>query len=72
MEPELARARKVGSFPGTDSTPHGRGNRRTVVVVSSRTDIREFPDRTHWIIAQEGWDEVAAFIAEWLEGLAGR
>jgi len=42
MEPELARGRKAGSFPGTGSTPHGCGNRRTVVVVSSKQEIREF------------------------------
>jgi transcriptional regulator with XRE-family HTH domain len=42
MEPEFARGRKVGSFPGTDSTPQRSGNRRTVVVVSSKHEIREF------------------------------
>jgi hypothetical protein len=30
------------------------------------TDFREFPGRSHWIIAQPGWQEVAAYIAEWL------
>jgi len=26
----------------------------------------EFADRTHWIIAQDGWDEVADSIHTWL------
>jgi len=38
------------------------------------TDFREFPGRTHWIIAQPGWEEVAGHIAGWLASLpdAGR
>ena len=31
------------------------------------TDFREFPGRTHWIIAQEGWPEVAGFALDWIE-----
>lgn len=31
------------------------------------TDYREFPGRTHWIIAKPGWKEVATATAEWLE-----
>jgi pimeloyl-ACP methyl ester carboxylesterase len=37
----------------------------------ARTDFREFPGRVHWIIAQDGWEEVAGFAADWLEGVAG-
>ena len=25
----------------------------------ARTDFRSFPGRTHWLIAQDGWEEVA-------------
>lgn len=32
----------------------------------ARTDLLEFPERTHWIIAQDGWDEVASSIHAWL------
>ena len=32
----------------------------------ARTDFYEFPWRVHWIIQQAGWDEVAAFSADWL------
>jgi pimeloyl-ACP methyl ester carboxylesterase len=32
----------------------------------ARTDFKEFPGRVHWIIAQDGWKEVAGYIFEWL------
>lgn len=31
-----------------------------------RTDLQEFPGRTHWICGQEGWEEVAGHAASWL------
>lgn len=46
-----------------------RRNHRAYAKSRARTDFREFPDRTHWIIAQPGWDEVAAHVAAWLEDL---
>jgi dipeptidyl aminopeptidase/acylaminoacyl peptidase len=36
---------------------------------TARTDFKEFPDRAHWIIAQTGWEEVATYIADWVNGL---
>ncbi len=30
------------------------------------TDYREFPGRTHWIIGQPGWEEVADHAMDWL------
>jgi pimeloyl-ACP methyl ester carboxylesterase len=33
------------------------------------TAFKEFPGRSHWIIAQDNWQEVAGFIATWLETL---
>jgi pimeloyl-ACP methyl ester carboxylesterase len=35
----------------------------------ARTDCKLFPGRCHWIIAQEGWEEVAEYIADWLRQL---
>jgi pimeloyl-ACP methyl ester carboxylesterase len=32
----------------------------------SITDFREFPGRTHWTIAQDGWREVADYVLAWL------
>jgi pimeloyl-ACP methyl ester carboxylesterase len=37
----------------------------------ARTELREFPGRTHWIIAQPGWEEVAQSCIEWLESVGG-
>lgn len=48
-----------------------RRNHRAYRDSPARTDFREFPGRAHWIIAQEGWDEVAAFAAGWLAQVAG-
>lgn len=36
------------------------------------TENKEFPARSHLIIAQEGWAEVAAFIHQWVSRLRSR
>jgi pimeloyl-ACP methyl ester carboxylesterase len=36
---------------------------------SALTRYKEFSSRTHWIIGQDGWEEVAAFIDSWLKTL---
>jgi pimeloyl-ACP methyl ester carboxylesterase len=37
------------------------------------TDYREFPGRSHWTVAQDGWEEVAGFALSWaLEQAASR
>jgi pimeloyl-ACP methyl ester carboxylesterase len=46
-----------------------RRNFKAYARSTARTDFREFPGRTHWIIAQDGWEEVAEHIAAWLESL---
>lgn len=35
----------------------------------ARTDLRTFPERTHWLIAQKGWEEVAQTCIDWIESL---
>ncbi len=35
-----------------------------------KTDLLTFENRTHWIIAQPGWEEVAAAITLWLKQLS--
>ena len=35
----------------------------------ARTDLRSFPGRTHWLIAQEGWEEVAQACIDWIGSL---
>ncbi|MDR3451880.1 MAG: alpha/beta hydrolase [Rhodoferax sp.] len=37
----------------------------------SITDFKEFPGRTHFIIGQSGWEEVADYVAAWLGRLPG-
>ena len=32
----------------------------------SRTDFREFPGRSHYLINDKGWEEIAAYISKWL------
>ena len=36
----------------------------------SRTDILEFPNRSHWLIAEPGWEDVAGAILKWAEANA--
>jgi hypothetical protein len=31
------------------------------------TDFQEFADRTHWLIAQPGWEEIARSIDGWVK-----
>jgi len=35
-----------------------------------RTDIMEFPNRSHWLIAEPGWEEVAGAALKWSEANA--
>jgi pimeloyl-ACP methyl ester carboxylesterase len=35
----------------------------------SMREFKEFPDRTHYICGQPGWQEVAQYIAEWISRL---
>jgi pimeloyl-ACP methyl ester carboxylesterase len=36
----------------------------------ARTELRTFDGRTHWVIAQPGWEEVAQGCLDWLESIA--
>lgn len=35
----------------------------------ARTDFRSFPGRTHWLIAEDGWEEVAQGCLDWVESV---
>lgn len=37
---------------------------------SAVTAFKEFPGRTHWLIASEGWEEVADYALDWARGHA--
>lgn len=32
---------------------------------------KEFPDHSHWVIAEDGWEDVAGFAADWLDRTLG-
>jgi non-heme chloroperoxidase len=34
-----------------------------------RTDFRSYPRRTHWLIGQDGWEEVAQGCLDWIKSL---
>ena len=42
-------------------------NAKAYTDISSRSDFIEFTDRGHFICGQPGWEEVATYIAHWLE-----
>lgn len=44
-----------------------RRNYRKYAESSAVTDFQEFAGRTHWIIAQQGWQEVAGFALDWIK-----
>ncbi|MGH3310555.1 MAG: alpha/beta hydrolase [Streptomyces sp.] len=44
-----------------------RANHRRYRAEAPPVDFVEFPGRTHWIIAQDGWREVAAHVADWID-----
>lgn len=45
---------------------YGRYRKSTAV-----TELKEFPGRCHWIIAQDGWEEVAEYIDGWFGRMVG-
>jgi len=50
-----------------------RANHRSYARSPAVTDLAVFPGRTHWIIAQPGWEEVAEHVEHWVEAqLHGR
>jgi dipeptidyl aminopeptidase/acylaminoacyl peptidase len=48
-----------------------RANYRKYQRSLAKTDFKEFASRVHWIIAQGGWEEVADYIAQWLDQFPG-
>jgi len=48
-----------------------RSNYRKYRHTSTITEFKQFPGRGHWIIAEDGWEEVAGFIYDWLRKLPG-
>ena len=44
-----------------------RKNFKAYKDAGSKTDFKEFPNRSHYICGQAGWEEAAAYIAGWLK-----
>jgi pimeloyl-ACP methyl ester carboxylesterase len=42
---------------------------RAYAASPARTDLRSFPGRTHWLIAADGWEEVAQGCIDWIASL---
>ncbi len=47
--------------PSLNKTNYNRYHRSTSV-----TDFKEFPGRTHFIVGQKGWEEVAEYVSTWI------
>jgi pimeloyl-ACP methyl ester carboxylesterase len=45
--------------------------RKTAVLLGSKTELREFPGHGHWVVGEPGWEEIADFVADWLEKHTG-
>ena len=58
----LTAGTKDHTVPLSQVTVNYRKYRQT----SARTDFFRFEGRTHWLIKQEGWEEVAQQIDAWL------
>lgn len=59
----------AGSQDNVVPATQNRSNFKKYQRSSSKTDFKEFSGRSHWIIAQEGWQEVAGYIENWLSQL---
>jgi dipeptidyl aminopeptidase/acylaminoacyl peptidase len=46
-------------------------NYRKYARSTSVTDYHAFPGRTHWIIGQPGWEEVADYVMDWIAKQVG-
>lgn len=46
-----------------------RATLRAYRVSRAPTELKTFPGRTHWIIAQSGWEEVAQACIDWIDSL---
>ncbi len=57
----------AGSSDHTVPAATNRANYRAYPGSPARTDFKEFAGRCHWIVAQTGWEEVAGYVADWLE-----
>jgi len=56
----------AGELDRTVEAKMNLANFRKYARSTAVTDYREFPGRTHWIVGQPGWEEVADHALDWL------
>ena len=56
----------AGELDRTVEAKMNLANFRRYARSTAVTDYREFPGRTHWIVGQPGWEEVADYALDWL------
>ncbi len=56
----------AGALDRTVEARMNHANFRKYARSTSVTEYREFPGRTHWIVGQPGWEEVADHALDWL------
>ena len=57
----------VGEFDNLIPAHVARSNYEHYKQSTARTDFQEFKGRAHLLLAQDGWEEVADYVANWLE-----
>ena len=43
--------------------------RKTAAFLGPRVTLREFPGHGHWVVGAPGWENIAGFVADWLEAI---
>jgi pimeloyl-ACP methyl ester carboxylesterase len=61
----------AGELDRTVEAPMNLANYRKYARSTSVTDYRAFTGRTHWIIGQPGWEEVADYVMDWIAKQVG-
>jgi pimeloyl-ACP methyl ester carboxylesterase len=61
----------AGELDRTVEATMNLANFRRYARSTAVTDYREFPGRTHWIVGQPGWEEVADHAMDWLAKQVG-
>jgi pimeloyl-ACP methyl ester carboxylesterase len=56
----------AGQLDRTVEAQMNLANFRKYARSTAVTDYREFPGRTHWILRQPGWEEVADHVMDWI------
>lgn len=72
---EFGRAARAPLLMTAGSADHNvvpamvRASHRRYGASPARTDFHEFPDHSHWVIAEPGWEDVATYVRQWIEAL---